>query len=387
MNHSTTSSTRSGRYIKQLTGYRAYIPEPLPPANPPLEIDMAMSKLLSQADQALGKLDSAIQILPNLDLFVLMYVRKEAVLSSQIEGTQSSLQDVLAAEASAMDPNSPDDVGEVINYINAMKYGLQRLDTLPVSVCLIREIHEKLLKGVRGSQYVPGEIRTSQNWIGPAGATLNEATFIPPPHTEVADHLGKLELFLNNDDQLPELIRIGLSHAQFETIHPFPDGNGRVGRLLITFLLCQKKILHEPVLYLSYYFKQHQDQYYRHLQAVRERGAWEEWLTFFLQGVTEVSHQATEIARAIVYLREKHRALIVEHFGRTAANGLKLLERLYELPLVRVVEVKELTGISHTAANTLVSRFVEHGILTETSGRTRNRIFRYQPYISIYEDH
>ncbi len=213
-----------------------------------------------------------------------MYVRKEAVLSSQIEGTQSSLQDVLAAEAKVLSPNRPQDVDEVVNYVRAMNHGLERLSHLPVSIRLIREIHAELLAGVRGSHLTPGELRTSQNWIGPGGCTLNEATFVPPPPHEVAAHLSQLEQFLHSDSGLPLLVKIGLAHAQFETIHPFLDGNGRVGRLLITFLLCEQKVLEKPVLYLSYYFKRHRQEYYDQLQAVRDKGAWEDWIEFFLRG-------------------------------------------------------------------------------------------------------
>ncbi|MCU0707740.1 MAG: Fic family protein, partial [Pirellula sp.] len=246
---SKTANDRAGHYVRQPTGYRAFIPKPLPP-DPALVISPEVQVLLSKADRALGRLDGSIQTLPHPDLFVFMYVRKEAVLSSQIEGTQSSLQDVLAAEAQILSPDRPQDVDEVVNYVRAMNYGLERLKELPVSVRLIREIHAELLKGVRGQHLTPGEIRTSQNWIGPAGCSLNEATFVPPPHYEVAKHLGDLELFLHSDIQLPMLVRIGLAHVQFETIHPFLDGNGRVGRLLIAFLLCEQEILLKPVLYL-----------------------------------------------------------------------------------------------------------------------------------------
>ena len=233
---------RAGRYVVQPQGYRAFMPAPLPP-KPPVHLEGELQALLSQADQALGRLDGSIQTLPDPDLFVFMYVRKEAVLSSQIEGTQSSLQDVLAAEARLRTPDRARDTDEVINYVTAMNYGLERLKTLPISSRLIREIHEQLLHGVRGSQMRPGELRTSQNWIGPAGCTLLEATFVPPPHREVPNVLGDLETFIHSPGELPDLVQIGLVHAQFETIHPFLDGNGRVGRLLITFLLCQRGTL------------------------------------------------------------------------------------------------------------------------------------------------
>ena len=251
----STTSIRSGRYVTQPTGYQAFIPAPLPP-DPPIQITGKLQVLLSQADRGLGRLDGSIQTLPNPDLFVYMYVRKEAVLSSQIEGTQSSLQDVLAAEAKIFAPDRPHDVDEVVNYVGAINHGLRRLAELPVSVRLIREIHAELLQGVRGSHLTPGELRTSQNWIGPGGCTLNEATFVPPPHHEIPQKLAELEKFLHTDTELPLLIKIGLAHAQFETIHPFLDGNGRIGRLLITFLLCERQVLLKPVLYLSHFFNQ-----------------------------------------------------------------------------------------------------------------------------------
>lgn len=273
-----TPSTRAGRYIRQPSGYRAFIPAALPP-QPPVDITDDLQLLLSDADRALGRLDGSIQILPDADIFVLMYVRKEAVLSSQIEGTQSSLQDLLAAEAKISAPNRPNDVPELVHYVGAMNYGLDRLSTLPVSTRLIREIHAELLQGVRGSHLTPGELRTTQNWIGPAGCTLNEAGFVPPPPSELEQAMSRLERFIHYDTELPLLIKIGLVHAQFETIHPFLDGNGRVGRLLITFLLCEQNVLTKPVLYLSYFFKQHRQQYYEELQAVRDAGTWERWST------------------------------------------------------------------------------------------------------------
>ena len=271
MENSTTTSTRAGQYARQIGGYRAFIPAPLPP-QPPVRIGGELQSLLSEADRALGRLDGSILTLPNPDLFVLMYVRKEAVLSSQIEGTQSSLQDVLSAEAKVFASNRPKDAIEVINYISAMNYGLDRLDEIPVSVRLIREIHARLLRGVRGSHLTPGELRISQNWIGAPGCTLAEADFVPPPPHEVPDALGKLEAFLHDPGDMPTLIWIGLAHAQFETIHPFLDGNGRVGRLLITFLLCERQILIKPVLYLSYFFRQYRQEYYETLQSVRDKG-------------------------------------------------------------------------------------------------------------------
>lgn len=313
-----------------------------------------------------------------------MYVRKEAVLSSQIEGTQSSLQDLLAAEAHILAPDRPRDVDEVVNYVAAMNYGLARLRELPVSVRLFREIHERLLQGVRGARLTPGELRRSQNWIGPAGCNLNEAVFVPPPPHEVPAALAALEGFLHAESDLPQLVQIGLAHAQFETIHPFLDGNGRVGRLLITFLLCQREILMKPVLYLSHFFKQHRAEYYERLQAVRDGGDWEGWLAFFLRGVAGVSREATETARRILALREDHRSRVTAGTGRAAANGHKVLEHLYQRPIVSVSDVVGITRTSYTAANNLISRMVDLGVLVEATGYRRNRLFRYQPYIDLF---
>lgn len=383
--HLNEHTDRSGTYVRQLGGYRAFIPAPLPP-DPPVEITGELQVLLSQADRALGRLDGSIQTLPHPDLFVLMYVRKEAVLSSQIEGTQSSLQDLLAAEARIFAPNRASDVGEVLNYVTAMNHGLRRLSEIPVSIRLIREIHAKLLQDTRGSHLIPGELRSSQNWIGPAGCTLHEALFVPPPPHQVADDMSQLERFIHTDTDLPLLVKIGLAHAQFETIHPFLDGNGRVGRLLITFLLCEQGVLQKPVLYLSWFFKQHRQQYYDELQSVRDAGTWERWLAFFLRGVAEVSGQATDTARQILALREEHRRVITDGFGRAAANGHRVLEHIYEHPIVSVGDVRLLTGTTYTAANNLVARMADCGILREFTGRTRHRRFRYQNYIDLFHD-
>lgn len=376
---------RAGRLVRQRSGYSAFIPSPLPP-QPPVALAGTLQALLSKAERELGRLDGSIQTLPNPDLFVLMYVRKEAVLSSQIEGTQSSLQDLLAAEAKVFAREGPRDVAEVVNYVKAMNHGLGRLAKLPVSVRLIREIHEKLLTGARGSTLTPGELRRSQNWIGPAGCTLAEAAFVPPPPEDVPSVLGALEKFLHQDDDIPLLIKIGLAHVQFETIHPFLDGNGRVGRLLITFLLCERGVLQKPVLYLSYYFKRHRQSYYDHLQAVRDAGDWEGWLAFFLRGIAEVSAQAAETARRILELRERHRTLITDHLGRAAGNGHRVLEHLYKRPIISVKEVRILTGTSNPAANQLVQKLAENGILSEITGQKRNRRFRYEAYIRLFEE-
>jgi Fic family protein len=378
-------TARAGRYVSQPAGYRAFIPEPLPP-KPPVDLGGELQGLLSSADRALGRLDGSVLTLPNPDLFVFMYVRKEAVLSSQIEGTQSSLQDLLAAEAQLFDQNLPRDVDEVVNYVSAMNHGLSRLPELPVSVRLIREIHAELMKGARGGRLQPGELRTSQNWIGPAGSRIDNATFVPPPHHVVPEALGALETFLHRGDELPPLVKIALTHVQFETIHPFLDGNGRVGRLLVTFLLTERGVLHKPVLYLSHYFKQHRQTYYDLLQAVRDKGAWEAWLAFFLRGVVEVAGEAADTVRRILLLREEHRAAITAKLGRAAGNGHKVLESLFDRPIVSVNDVLKLTGTTYAAANSLVSRLADLGVLNEMTGYARNRRFRYAPYIALFND-
>lgn len=371
--------------MAQPQGYRAFIPAPLPPV-PPVQLSGDLQRLLSEADRGLGRLDGSVQTLPNADLFVYMYVRKEAVLSSQIEGTQSSLQDLLAAEADVLGAGRPRDVAEVANYVRAMNGGLARLASLPVSVRLVREIHAELLRGVRGSHLTPGELRRTQNWIGPAGCTLGSAAFVPPPPEELASALGGLEAFLHRQDDLPLLVKIGLAHSQFETIHPFLDGNGRVGRLLITLLLCERGVLAKPVLYLSYFFKRHRQEYYERLQAVREAGDFEGWLGFFLRGLAEVSVEAADTARRILQLREHHRRVITEQLGRAAGNGHRVLERLYEQPIVSVKDVQALIGTTFAGANQIVRRLAALGILSEITGRSRHRRFRYDAYIRLFED-
>jgi Fic family protein len=379
------AALRAGTYQPQPEGYRAFMPAPLPPT-PPVSITGDLQRLLSEADRALGRLDGSVQTLPNPDLFVYMYVRKEAVLSSQIEGTQSSLQDLLAAEAQVLDEHRPRDVDEVVNYVRAMKHGLARLADLPVSVRLIREIHAELLRGVRGSRLTPGELRRSQNWIGPPGSTLAEASFVPPPPTEVPAALGALEAFLQEQDELPMLVRIGLAHSQFETIHPFRDGNGRVGRLLITFLLCERGALRKPVLYLSHYFKRHRQSYYERLQAVRDAGDFEGWLVFFLRGVAEVSAQAADTARRILELREQHRRAITDRLGRAAGNGHRVLEQLYEKPILSAKEVQALLGTTYAGANQIVQRLVDLQIVSEITGQARHRRFRYDAYVRLFDE-
>ncbi len=374
---------RAGRYVKQLEGYRAFIPAPLPP-DPPVMMDAELLRLLSNADRALGRLDGATSILPNPNLFVAMYVRQEAVLSSQIEGTQSTLEDVLQFEIDTGRADRPKDIEEVVNYVRAMRYGLDRLPEFPLCLRLIREIHAELLEGVRGSHRTPGEFRTSQNWIGPPGCTLAAASFVPPPVHEMHQALNNFEMFLHEATSVPVLIHCGLAHAQFETIHPFLDGNGRVGRLLVTFLLCQQGILHQPLLYLSHYLKAHRAEYYDRLTAIRTEGNWEGWLKFFLRGVFEVSQAATTTARAILDLREAHRQAITQKAGGSA-NGLILLDYLFEQPMTMVRLVERQLHCAYATAGKLVDQLVDLGLLRETTGGQRNRVFRYEPYLALFE--
>jgi Fic family protein len=311
-------------------------------------------------------------------------VRHEAVLSSQIEGTQSTLEDVLEFEAEGRRDDRPRDVEEVVNYVGAMNYGLERLGELPRCLRLIREIHELLLEGVRGRHRTPGEFRTSQNWLGPAGCSLAQADYVPPPPHEMKDALGNLEKFLHDEESFPVLIHCALAHAQFETIHPFLDGNGRVGRLLITLLLCQRGVLHRPLLYLSYYLKAHRAMYYDRLTAIRNDGAWEGWIKFFLRGVFETSEAATTTARDILALREEHRERVGREFAGSA-YGLRLLDFLYERPVLTISMAQEELDCAYGTASKLMKGLQELGILEETTGQQRNRRYCYVPYLNLFE--
>lgn len=376
-------ATRAGRLVKQPTGYRAFILAPLPP-DPPVNLDPPLVVLLSRADQAVGRLDGVIQTVPDPDLFVAMYVRREAVLSSQIEGTQSSLDDVLTFELDPQDQEVPQDIEDVVNYVRAMNYGLQRLASFPLSLRLIREIHAELLRDVRGADKQPGEFRTSQNWIGAGNVPLAQATFVPPPVAPMWDALDNFERFLHTGHDLPVLMHCGLMHAQFETIHPFLDGNGRVGRLLITFLLYHRSVLHRPLLYLSHYLKRHRAEYYARLMAVRQQGDWEGWLRFFLQGVADTADEATMTARGIVQLREAHRRAIEEQ--RLGVNGLRLLNLLFHSPIVSVPWVERQLGVSFVTANRLLARLEALGLVEETTGNKRSRRYRYAPYVLLFSE-
>ena len=371
---------RAGEYVNR-GGYRAFIPAPLPP-DPPINMDDDLTMLLSEASIALGRLDGAANRLPNPDLFVAMYVRQEAVLSSQIEGTQSTLQDVLQYEIEP-DREYPVDVREVVNYVNAMDYGLGRLDEeFPLSLRLLRQIHMQLLTGTRGGSHSLGVFRDGQNHVGPPGSTLANAKYVPPPVPEMRAAMNDFEGYLHRPN-VPPLIHCALAHAQFETIHPFWDGNGRVGRLLVTFLLCHRGALRRPLLYLSHYLKLHRTEYYDRLMDVRNRGDWEGWLKFFLAGVLEVSADATDTADAILDLRERHREVVAREMPNSHF-GLTLLDSLFGYPVITVRTAETLLGSSYYAANTTVQRFQELGLLREITGRDRGRVYQYEPYLDLF---
>ena len=309
-----------------------------------------------------------------------MYVRHEAVLSSQIEGTQSTLEDVLAFEAQGTNNDIPKDVEEVINYVRAMNHGLRRMDKLPLSLRLLKEIHGELMQNVRGGEKTPGEFRTSQNWIGSAGSSLANASFVPPPPHELMNALGALETFLHDGKTtVPLLIRCGLAHAQFETIHPFLDGNGRVGRLLITLILCEEQALSRPLLYLSVFLKAHRTEYYDRLTAIRNHGHWEQWLKFFLRGVSQTARAATQTATDIVKMREVHRNALIK-----SPKALKLLDSLFQQPLVSPKRIAEIVGCTRPTAVKLARDLEERGWLREVTGFERNRLYRYQPYMELF---
>jgi len=358
------------------------MPAPLPP--PDLEINDKLQMLLSEADRAIGRLDGAIALVPDPDQFVFMYVRREAVLSSQIEGTHASLMDVLEYEALTEQAEARVDVKEIVNYIAAMEHGLTRLKTLPLGRRLMCEVHALLMKGVRGGEphKTPGEFRRSQNWIG--GASPSTARFVPPPPEKVGDCFSDLERFLHDDSNIPSLIKIGLAHAQFETIHPFLDGNGRTGRLLISFWLVERQILRRPLLYPSLFFKEHRDAYVDRLQEIRDKGAWEDWLSFFLDGIAQVANEATARALDIVQLREKDRDQVVNHLGRRAGLGMALLNNLFMLPVVQLKGVEKILGVTAPTASALVNRMTDIGILEEITGKERNRVFVYRAYMNLF---
>lgn len=374
---------QTGDYAQSTTTgetVRAFIPLPLPPA-PPLELD-AFFPLLDRANQALGRLDGLSTLLPDTELFLYLYVRKEAVLSSQIEGTQSSLSDLLMFENASATGVPIDDVREVSNYVAAIQHGLERLrDNFPLSLRLIREIHGILLRGGRDMSRTPGEFRRSQNWVG--GTRPGNAVFVPPPPERLMECLDSFEKFLHDEKQkLPLLVQLGLIHVQFETIHPFLDGNGRLGRLLITLLLCAKGALREPLLYLSLYFKTHRARYYELLQKVRTDGVWEEWLEFFLEGTETTAKQAADTAVELIRLFDMDRKRI-QVLGRSALSALRVHEYMQRKPLINIGTTARALNLSIPTVSGALKRLEELAIAKETTGRERDRIFAYTRYLEI----
>ena len=376
---------RLGRFVETPVAgetVRAFVPPPLPPA-PPIDV-LTLLDRLSLAERALGRLDGITMLLPRQELFLYMYVRKEAVLSSQIEGTQSTLTDLLRFETEAQAGQPIDDIREVSNYVDAMMYGLERLEDLPLSLRLIREMHARLLQSGRGGTKSPGEFRRSQNWIG--GSRPGNALFVPPPTTELDGCLDALERFMHEDEsRLPALIKAGLLHVQFETIHPFLDGNGRIGRLLVTLYLCVHGVLRNPLLYLSLYLKTHRADYYRLLQEVREHGAWEAWLDFFLTGVADTANQAFDAATRIVELFKHDRERITGESERPG-SALRIHDLLQQNPYLTANLLVERTGLSAPTVNAALADLERLGIVEEVTGRRRGRVFGYRRYLAILSE-
>ena len=363
---------------------RAFVPSPLPP-QPPLAIEPALRQRLDRALLALGRLDSITTLLPSTELFLYTYVRKEAVLSSQIEGTQSSLSDLLLFELEEAPGVPLDDVVEVSNYVAALEHGLRRLrHDLPLSNRLIREIHGVLLQRGRGADRQPGEFRRSQNWVG--GSRPGNAVFVPPPAERVAECMGALERWLHDEPEpTPVLLKAALAHVQFETVHPFLDGNGRVGRLLITLLLCAEGVLRQPLLYLSLYLKQNRTRYYDLLQGVRQTGDWEEWLTFFADGVRDTAEGAVQTARRLVDLFERDRQKI-QAIGRLAGSALRVHDALQWRPLSTIAGLRKATGLSVPTVTTALEALGRLRIVREVTSRRRNRVYSYAPYMRILSE-
>jgi Fic family protein len=362
-----------GQYQTQKDGYKAFIPAPFPPDNIAYT-DVRLVNALSKAD--------ITKLLPDIDFFIYMYVKKEATYSSQIEGTRANLTDALTAEVEKT-PDLPDDVDDILHYIDAMHKGFELSETIPLSVRLIREVHKVLLTGGRSTAFAyPGEFRTTGNWIN--GTGFFDAEFVPPPPEHVMPAIGDIENFIHKKDDLPVLIKAGLIHAQFETIHPFTDGNGRTGRLLITFYLCKQKILEKQVLYLSAYFKKYRDIYFAKLQAYHN-GHIAEWLEFFLHGIEEIAQEAIRTTDAIVSLRERD-IQRVSGLGKSTKHGIALLQKLYTLPIMNIRKVEEVTGLSRVSSNRLVRKFMELGILVPKDKRIKyGRLFIYKDYFKLFE--
>ena len=372
---------RAGKYVDNLTGeaaYKSFKPNPLPPI-PEIMMDEEMIRLIVDANRQLVKLDTASQLILNADLFISMYVRKEALISSQIEGTQCTLDDVLDPGA---DMNANLDVSDVINYVNATQFALKRLEKIPLCCRLIREVHEVLMNGVRGQDKTPGEFRDSQNWIGPANCSLKDARYIPPNVEDMQDAMSDLEKYMNENTDYDSLIRIALIHYQFETIHPFLDGNGRVGRLLILLYLMEQRLLSKPVIYISYFLKKNQVEYYDRISEVRRSGNYEQWIRFFLEAVSKAASDSLQSIIQLSVLHDKN----IEKLPKTTRskdNLRAVFDYIEQYPIIDIKRTAKELEISYNTAATAVKRLVELGILQETTNSARNRVFAYEEYLGI----
>ena len=370
---------RAGEYITNLSGeaeYKSFRPTPLPVE---INMDAEMISLLTEATKALASLDTLSSYIPNMNLFVSMYVRKEALLSSQIEGTQATLEDVLDP---LIEKNSNQNVADVINYIKATEFALERLNTLPLCNRLIKETHSVLMKDVRGQEKNPGEFRYSQNWIGAAGSTIKNARYIPPNPEDMNLAMSDLEKYINLDDELDLLIKTALIHYQFETIHPFLDGNGRVGRLLITLFLMEKKRLNTPALYISYYLKNNRIEYYDRMSEVRTKNNYEQWIKFFLRAIKESSEDAIETINKLSGLHDKNVA-IIKQMGRASKTAKEVFDYLEKNPIIDVKKTAEELSLAFSTVSASVKRLEECGVLVQTNNSTRNRVFAYEEYLDI----
>jgi Fic family protein len=381
MDTSRFTEDSPGRLLRSPQGYVAFVPDSLPPV---ITFDLGLAARMSEADRALSELAGVARTLPNPHLLIGPFVRREAVLSSRIEGTQASLSDLLFFEASNLREQEVPDVREVSNYVRALEYGLSRLDTLPLSLRLIREMHERLLEGTRGQSLTPGEFRRSQNWIGPAGCTLMDAIYVPPPVDEMAGALDAFEKYLHAPSELPPLVRLAIAHYQFEAIHPFLDGNGRIGRLLVTMLLCTEGLLPLPLLYLSAYFERHRDEYYSNLLDVSLRGSWNKWIGFFLRAVAVQSRDAIQRSDTLLGLWRAYRDKM--QAARSSALLLRIVDGLFQNPALTNPGIAKELSITPRAAQLNVDKLIAAGILQEMTGRKRNRLYVAHEIISALDE-
>ena len=381
MNPEEFRSSGSGNVIHTQQGYWAFVPDPLPPN---IQWSLAVVSALSEADRDLSRLNTLAGAFPFNQTLIMPFIRQEAVLSSRIEGARASLVDLYAHEAGQLSfLETVDDSSEVLNYVRALEYGLERVKTLPVSLRLIREIHARLLENVRGGQLTPGEFRRSQNWIGPAGCTLENATYVPPPVDEMIEGLGELEKFIHASSQIPPLVRAGLLHYQFEAIHPFLDGNGRMGRLLIILLLHEWHVLSQPMLNLSVYFESRRQEYYARLLEVSKKGAWEEWLLFFLTGVSIQAINDAVRLESLLSLRVDYQERI--RVGRRQERLEQVLDLIFQRPILNVRQAEAALGIPYMTAERCIERLVEIGVLREITGKARNRIYRADEILAVIQ--